>query len=339
MIKTNKFKNLLLFVVAIIFSVFCGKADKNIKNPKKVLALYLTKNVGDIIFATPVFRALKENYPSCKLYVIGSLKNKETLAYNQDVYEYIICPDTIFKLWKIIRRLNVDYALLFATSSFEITLLYLANIPSISVFSLQNTTDSTRIYKIIKRFCIQIPFYSGQNFARQNLNLLIPLGINSNNTKKHLFHSKQAELSMLEFFRKNKIVPHKDLIIAVAPGAGTKIKQWPADRFGQLADYLFKKYNIPIFVVGGPGDKKEFEAMRFSTSKETPIISCLGHSIDELKAFISNIDIMIANDSAPTHIAESYGKATVTIIGPTDEKEHIQEGKFNKIVSMASEVL
>ncbi|HEY4502316.1 MAG TPA: glycosyltransferase family 9 protein [Candidatus Paceibacterota bacterium] len=328
----NKTRTLLLLLLSLIFFIFCGFARKRIREPKRVVSIYLTKNIGDVIFATPVFRALKEKYPNCHISFIGKPKNKEMLAFNPDIDEYIICPDSPFVLWKTLRRLNADYAFLFTTSSMELAFLYVANIPTIGVFSLQNINRHTISYEILKRFCVQIPFYSGKNFAIQNLTLLSPLGIHSNNVKKHLYYSPQAEETITHFLERSNMRPARDLLVGIAPGAGTKVKQWPAEKFAQLADHIAQKYSVPLFIVGGPGDKAEFEEMQAAVSHSTNLISCLDQSIDELKAFVSKIDIIIANDSAPIYIGETFNKATVVIVGPTDEKEHPPIGVYHRTV-------
>jgi len=332
MIKYTKTNTLFLLIMVMVFFVFRGSAKRSVKNPKKILAIYLTKNIGDIIFTTPVIRAFKEENPTGEMYVIGSPKNEEMLKYNLDVAKYIVCPDSLFKLWRIIRELDVDYAFLFTTSSLELSLLYLANVPFIGVFSFQDAKAHTKSFRFLRRLCVQVPFYPGQNFALQNLRLLSPIGVKSEDTTKHLFFSPFAGEKMLDFYKNNNVNPDESLVVALAPGAGTKIKQWPADRFAKVADYIANKNNIPIFIVGGPGDRNEFEEMKKNVLKNTRLISCIGHSIDELKAFMSHVDIMIANDSAPIYIAESFDKATITIVGPTDENEHPPKGAYHRVV-------
>jgi len=142
----------------------------------------------------------------------------------------------------------------------------------------------------------------------------------------------QLIVNIDNFLREKNIEPGKDFIVAMAPGAGTKIKQWPAERFAKVADHIYKKYNIPIFILGGPGDREEFKKMGNNLKKGTRIISCLNHTIDELKAFISNADLVIANDSAPIYVAEAFNRATITIVGPTDENEHPPKGEYHHTV-------
>lgn len=323
---------LLMTILVFVSYVFRGKANKVPREVKRVGTIYLTGNVGDMIFCTPIFRALKLHRPNTEMYVVGRKRNADTLRFSPDVHSYIECPDSIFVLWKTIKDLKLDYAYLVNPSALELAALYLANVKAITVFSASIVSAETKTYRILKQLCITVPFVSGENFAHENLKLLQPLGIHSQDTSKHLFFSEQAADGINQFYVENNVNPEKDLVIAIAPGAGTKIKQWPAERFAKLADHLYSKYRTPIFIVGGPGDVKEFEAMSTVLEQETKVVSCLHHTIDELKAFISKIDVMIANDSAPIYIAEAFDKATVTIVGPTDENEHPPKGVYHRIV-------
>lgn len=331
MVHSTRLRILVLFILSVLFFPFRGKATRVKKDTKRVGIIYLTGNVGDMVFCTPVFRALKNAKPESEMYVIGRKRNADTLRYNPDVHTYIECPQTVRALFSHVRSLKLDYAYLLNPSVLELAIFYLAGVPAIATFSAPVASAETKTYKMLKHLCLQIPFTAGANFATENLRLLSPLGIVSTDVRKHLFFSEEANVAMQEFLKENHVTPGIDFIIALAPGAGTKEKQWPADRFARLADYLYAKYGKPIFVVGGPGDTEEFKQMSRALSRKTQIVSCLHHSIDELKAFMSHIDLIVANDSAPIYIAEAFDKATVTIVGPTDESEHPPTGPKHRL--------
>jgi len=334
MIKHTRFNIGLLTLLALAYSPFRKKAKGLPKKIKKVMGIYLTRNLGDMIFTTPVIRALKAEMPECHLSMIGRPRNAETLMFNPDLDEYIPYPESIFKLWKKIRSEKPDYVFLFMPTALDIATLLLAGVPAIGVFVRSNkkTETETITNRILRRFCIQIPFESGSNFAVENLKLLNPLGIYSKDVRKHLYFSTKAKETIGGFISGQLSHSKKDMVIALAPGAGTKIKQWPAERFAKVADYICEEYDVPVFVVGGPGDVAEYQHMSESIKSNTKIVSCLHHSIDELKAFGSKVNLMIANDSAPIYVAEAFGKATVTIVGPTNENEHPPKGRCNRVV-------
>ncbi len=333
MITYTRNKNLLLTVLSYGFFLVRGGANKKPLLPsKKVVALYLTHNIGDMIFATPVFRALKEKYPECHLTVVGVAKNKIILEANPDIDEYIVCPDRVRDLISLIKKQNADYGFSFAGSSVDLAVMYLARVKSISMFSIKNADVHSSGYAVLLPLCINIPYYIGEYVAQEYLRLLEPLDIHSTITKKYLYFTDGGKQSVTNFLNNEHVDISKDKIAIFSPGAGTKIKQWPAERFAEVADYIAETYGMKIAVIGGPGDKHETDLFIASLKKTKPLIY-VDSSLDELKAFISYGSILIANDSGPVYIAEAFNIATLVVVGPTDENEHPPKGERNRIVS------
>jgi ADP-heptose:LPS heptosyltransferase len=58
----------------------------------------------------------------------------------------------------------------------------------------------------------------------------------------------------------------------------------------------------------------------------------VGQSLDELKATVSKVVLIIGNDSGPIYMAESFGAGTLVLVGPTDEAEHPLQDATHRIV-------
>ncbi|KND48423.1 MAG: heptosyltransferase II [Parcubacteria bacterium C7867-005] len=333
MITYTRGKNIVLTVLCYLYLLVRGGANKKLKTPpKRVVALYLTKNIGDMIFATPVFRALKKEYPNCHLTVIGVGKNKIILEANPDIDEYIICPDRVRSLVSLIRNVRADYGVSFASSSVDLASMYLGGVKSISMFSVENADAHASGYKALLPLCIQIPYFIGKYVAQEYLRLLEPIGIYSTDTQKYLYFTEVGKKCVLDFFDKNGVNIGQDRIAIFSPGAGTKIKQWPAERFAEVADHLVNKYGVKIAVIGGPGDRAETDLF-IESVKSTKSLVYVDSSLDEMKAFISYGFLLLANDSGPVYMAEAFGVPTLVVVGPTDENEHPPKGEKNRIVS------
>jgi ADP-heptose:LPS heptosyltransferase len=301
------------------------------EGPKKVVALFLTKNIGDMIFATPVFHALKVAYPNAHLTVIGSPKNRIMLEGNSDVDDYAVCPDTAAELISIIKNIGADYGFSLSTSTVDVATLILGGIPAVAAFEVVNAKAGTASYKLVLRQAIRVPFYIGQYYASEYLRILEPLGVKSADVKKRLFYTDDAKQKVQAFLQKEGVTP-ADKIAIMSPGAGTKIKQWPADRFAAVADHVHEKFGWKIAVIGGPGDKAETETFIASLKKARPLVY-VDSSLDELKAFIAHAHLLMANDSGPVYFAEAFSVPTLVVVGPTDENEHPPKGEYNRIVA------
>ena len=124
-----------------------------------------------------------------------------------------------------------------------------------------------------------------------------------------------------------------DFKVCISPSAGNKIKVWEGDRFAKLADHIYKTTRVYIFVVGTQNDAKEVKSMLAALSPNTKVISLLNLlTIDELKACIASMDMMISVDTGPIYIAEAFKVPTIDIVGPMDEQEQPPIGEKHRIV-------
>lgn len=327
----RKFVTLILLLASITKKTMFGPANKQpIIPPKKIIAIVLTSNIGDMIFATSVFRAIKEKYPESHLTVVGSKKNAITLSGNKDIDNYLVNPSSVWKLIGHIRKLKPDFGFTLVTSSFDIAAMFLGKVRSIACFDVQNAEGAhTRSYKVFKNICIQVPYYIGRYVSLEYLRILEPLGVFSTNTSKYLFYPPDIRDVVMHKFRERGTNLDIDKVVAVSPGAGTKIKQWPVDRFAEVARYL-EKQGFKVAVIGGPEDTGEISMLQ---SRCEDIIDASDLSLEELKFFISKCRLLIANDSGPVYIAEAFKVPTLVVVGPTDEMEHPPHGPLNIVVT------
>lgn len=330
-------KNFLLLFLCIVKYVFYGKANNSVRNPKKVLIIQMAK-LGDMVCITPMFRAVKMRYPNCKVYVLGDKINQELLAHSPDVDKYIVFQRGLFlKTAGMIKKEKIDFGCLTGPSPESLALLYLSGISSIAAPFIKGgfCPHETRSYAILRTFVLNTPHTMGQYAAREYLRLLEPIGIHDTDTRKHLACSRGAEIRIKNFFQENKISSEKNLIAGIFPSTGHKVKLWPPRRFARVADYLYKKYDAKIIIVGGKADKKEVDEMIRALAPETKVINTLNFfSVDELKALIARMSLFISVDTGPIYIAEAFGVPTVNIVGPMDEKEQPARGTFNRIVKV-----
>jgi len=329
----KRITTLLILVGALMKALLRGRANRIPKlPPESIVGMLLTKNVGDMIFATSVFRALKEKYPTCRLTVVGSKKNAITLSGNKDVDRYIVNPESAWELVDLLKMERADYGFTLANSSSDIATMFLAGVNAIACFDVQNAPGAhTRVYSLVKNICIQVPYYVGQYCSQEYLRILEPINIFSTNTSKYLFYSTETRSKVRDQFLKQGTDIEKDKIAVISPGAGTKSKLWPAERFAEVADFLVE-HGFKIAVIGGPGDKEEVELFKLKL-KTINILDASSLSLEELFYFISKCKLLMANDSGPIYMAESFKVPTLVVVGPTDEFEHPPRGPLNVVVT------
>lgn len=329
-----KIKIIGILMLCIARFIFRGRAAKKITDPKKIVVAQLA-HLGDMVCTTPVFRAIKKQFPDCRVVVVGNSRaNGELLDNNPDVGGYIIYNGKFFSLLRAIRREKFDAGLVVVPNFITLAVFYLAGIPSIVAAELknENTPNQTGSYRFIHRFVQDSQLFYGQYFPGQYLRALEPLGIFSEDTSKHLGFSSEARVKIDRFVKNSR--SRGGVVIGISPSAGNKIKNWPADRFAELADYIYEKYRAAIVIIGAAMDKNEVENMIKCLKPDTKVINTLNmFNIDELKALIASMDLFIAVDTGPIYIAEAFGIPTLDIIGPIDETEQPPIGPLHLIVT------
>jgi len=96
-------------------------------------------------------------------------------------------------------------------------------------------------------------------------------------------------------------------------GASWDSKIYPKKSLVEVINGL----NINAHIVWG--NEKEKEDALFITSKTSASLAPK-MSLDELVSFISYANLVIGNDTGPTHIAWAQNVASITIFGPTNER-------------------
>lgn len=331
----SKFKNLFLLVVCFLYSLRRGRANLLPANPSRFLILRFKPHVGDVVYITPLFRAVKAKYPRARLYVLGAGRVQEVIADNPDVDEYIQYQNNFWATVRRLRKENFDFACLANAGSSEgLALLYLAGVKSISTFSSVNDQKIPSLsYKFLSKLTIGKPFYTGQYVPPQYLKLLEPIGIKTDDCHFRLYFSEKAKTAIANLFVRNGIGQENEFIVGFAPGGSTENRWWPAERFARLADYLSQKYGTRIFLLGAGRDAGPISKVLAGVGQETKIINLLNQSLDKFKATVARLHLIIGNDSGPMVTADAFDVANIVLVGPTDPREyHRPPGPLNRVV-------
>ena len=98
------------------------------------------------------------------------------------------------------------------------------------------------------------------------------------------------------------------------PGAGWGAKQWPADRYGQVAAELAKD-GLKSLVNFGPGEELLAQQVVLASQGSAQRITC---SLTQLIALTRRAKLFIGGDTGPLHLAAALNIPVVGIYGPTN---------------------
>jgi heptosyltransferase I len=103
-------------------------------------------------------------------------------------------------------------------------------------------------------------------------------------------------------------------VIVINPGAGWPAKQWPTEKYGEVARALSTD-GYMVLVNFGPGEEELANAVHASSNQAAVPISC---SIAEFTALTRRTKLFIGGDTGPLHLAAALQIPVVAIFGPTD---------------------
>jgi ADP-heptose:LPS heptosyltransferase len=95
-------------------------------------------------------------------------------------------------------------------------------------------------------------------------------------------------------------------VVAIAPGSGSRLKNWPIERFQIVADYLVQK-GYKVYWIAG-----ECEAY-FPFRDNDNLLR--GMDLISLSSFLSKCQILIGNDSGITHLAAASHCPVIALFG------------------------
>jgi len=105
--------------------------------------------------------------------------------------------------------------------------------------------------------------------------------------------------------------------VAVGPHARWATKQWPAERFAAVLEWLRRREGGRAVVVGS-GEAAEAARTIAHGLTEPPIDLVNRTTLKELAAVLAEARVMLTNDSGPMHVAAAVGTPIVAIFGPTN---------------------
>lgn len=121
------------------------------------------------------------------------------------------------------------------------------------------------------------------------------------------------ELAEQELDRRLKEQDMQDFVL-LNPGAGWGAKQWPAERYGQVARQLADN-GLKSWINLGPGEEDIGRTVEAASGGAAQIFS---GSLTQLIALTRRARMFIGGDTGPMHLAAALGVPVVGIFGPTN---------------------
>ncbi|MDP8212038.1 MAG: lipopolysaccharide heptosyltransferase II [Candidatus Zapsychrus exili] len=271
--------------------------------------------IGDVVLSSPIFKALKEQYPNAKVSCLGPPRVKDILECIHGVDSVIVYDEkgahlSIFSKIKLIYEISsmkFDIVFLLHGSFTRALLVFLAGIPK-------------RVgYGTKKRSMLlthKVPFL-GKDVHRRDyyLNVIESFGVSVRDRATFIKSDEESQSVVNNIFRENN-VEKSDFVVVVNVGGNWDLKRWPKNNFSILIDRLIKEYKAKVIMSGSSKDIELTKEICLDLEYR-PLILAGKQKLKELIALLEKSDLVISADSGPIHLASSVGVKVVGIFGPT----------------------
>lgn len=289
--------------------------------------------IGDVLFTTPVVRAIKNSSQCaflgywCNERVRPILENNphidKIFALSRGDIKRIYSGSKLNGIGKLIRLVwdikkeNFDVSLDFSLDHRYGLISKLAGIKKRIGFN----------YKKRGRFLtdkIDIEGYKDRHVAEYYLGLLKFINISASARDLELFITEEQKNQAGIYLEKLGITGD-ELVIGIAAGAGLSwgkdawLKHWPAENFAQVADKIINQNHAKVLLLGDERERSIADAILRAMGNK-PIDLVGKTDLANLSAILSRLKLLLTNDGGPLHMAVASGIKTVSIFGPVDEK-------------------
>ena len=308
-----------------------------IKNIRSILLIQVG-DIGDVVWATPTFRAVKEAYPQANVSVL--LRESFGLLLEADPHIHKIFEVKQYK-GNFLKRAGNQLAFIRDLRRERFDLVFDLRSDDRGAYMALLSGARIRVslfYRGLKwRNCLFThladPPASKERIygaAEQSLRIVREFGIDTEDTIPKLLVSEKVKK------RVGQLLDH-DGITAVNrwttlnPFSRWQYKEWGYEKWVQIVDWLWEEYEILTVIVGAPEEREK--SIDIADNCKEKIFNLTGKTtLDELAGVLSLSSLHLGVDSAAPHIAAAVGTPTITIYGPSDWRDWAPQGKKHSVV-------
>lgn len=271
--------------------------------------------VGDVIFSSPIFKALKEAYPKAQVSCLAVPRVRQVLESIPYIDEIIVYdedgrhrnPLAKLKLIFQLRRKRFNIAFLLHRSLTRALLVYLAGIPQRVGYDEKNRGK----FLTHKVEFLDEPVHRSDRY----LNVIESYGVPVNDRRCQLSVSENAKRDIRGIL-KSKDINESDYLVVVNPGGNWDLKRWPARNFSLLIRGFLVDRGVKVVISGAQKDVSFIKEMNGLTPHGA--VSLAGQTnLKQLIALMERADLVVSADSGPLHLASSVGSDVIGLFGPT----------------------
>ena len=298
---------------------------------RRVLLVRLD-NLGDVLMTTPAFAAVRESLPQAHLTMLAAPGNAGLLPHLTMLDDAIAFHAPWVKagaaalqgealgaaerdLVDRLRHAAFDAAIVFTVctqSALPAALLCrLAGIPLVLAHTRERAygllSDEVRDPDVVAD--------GMRHEVRRQLDLVAHAGLRTADERLRFTLRDADHQAARELLQAAGIAPHRPYVL-VHPGATAASRRYPPEALGVAVDLMQRDGALVVFCAG-PGER-ELLAQARAAMRGPSIVLAPPQDVGALAALIAGAEVLVANNSAPVHLAAATGTPVVDLYALTN---------------------
>jgi lipopolysaccharide heptosyltransferase II len=286
--------------------------------------------IGDVVFTTPILRALKRRYPDARLTYLVERAAAPVVADHPDVDEVLVIDHARgwtrvrddLRLGRMLRRRRFDLAVDLHGGPRSAWLTWASRAPTRVGYDVAGR--AWMYTRVVHRPRGLHPRHSVLNqwdlLGAIDQSFAAPADPAIDRVEMHAgSHAVASVGARLDAWG----VPADAQVVLVHVSAGNPFRRWPEAAFGELVSGLASGgARRRVLVTSGPSDRAAAarvvaNARAASGAAGHQVIDAEGLSLKELRAVMDRAAVYVGGDSGPLHIAATSDVPIVGLYGPT----------------------
>lgn len=298
------------------------------------IAIVKLSALGDIVHAMVALQFIKARFPDAQIDWLVEQGFAEVLRHNPDISNLLTVNLKALKTNKASVFQQIKQVRGFANNHYDLVIDAQGLIKSAITAKLLGKkvagfdADSVREKAAAWFYDVKVACaYDTNTIDRNAFVLSDPLGFNITheqilNKQAFLFFQNEDPV-IYDYLSKDKA----NIVLVIS--STWESRNYPAEKFIKIANALQQNC---LVVWGNEAEKQKAENM----ASQTQFIQAMPKlDLNSLKALIAHADLLIGNDTGPTHIAWGLNRPSITIFGPTPVSR-VYQTDINKVIKSAS---
>jgi ADP-heptose:LPS heptosyltransferase len=292
-------------------------------DPRNILVIDFGQ-LGDVVLSLPALHAIRRRFLRARITVAVGKPGKQVVELAGCADDVLVVDRVALRdgfvpasLWQIarivkeVRRRRFDFVIDLHSLSETNLLGFLSGAPQ-RLYARRPTRSIDALSNFRPRPPLEDP---KKHAVDRYLDVLAPLKVEVVSRVPRLPVLPDARAAVEQIFRKAKVGDAP--LVGLFPGAGHPSRQWPLERFKELAERLERNDGVRVVVFIGPEERARLREMRATFPRATIFIEPL--PVPQLVAALAHLSVFVTNNTGPMHIATAVGTPVVVLDQPTNK--------------------